>query len=76
MVIYEDYGTNGIGAELAIAYSDQGMMIEREGVLYESAVDPKVEHRVYTETDIPVDRDEETEAEYAEAGRILLGVEK
>ena len=77
MVIYEDYGTNGLGVELKRAYSDQGYLIEREGVQYDEAVDPKSLNRQYTETDIPIEiEDETTEEEYAQAGKILLGVEQ
>jgi hypothetical protein len=31
-------------------YSDQGFMIEREGVLYEDAIDPSLLGRTYIET--------------------------
>lgn len=37
-------------------YSDKGMYIERDGVMYEEAVDP-IEYkdsRIYTETDKPI----------------------
>lgn len=36
-------------------YSDAGMFIERDGELYEDALDPEqFSDRVYKETDIPV----------------------
>ena len=33
------------------SYSDSGMMIERDGVVYDEAFDPTGEERNYTETD-------------------------
>ena len=41
-------------------YSDAGMYIERDGVMYEEAVDPIefANERVYTETDIPIKSEE------------------
>lgn len=42
------------GVEYAYAYSDAGMMIEREGAQYSEAIDPINSGREYTETDIPV----------------------
>ena len=76
MVIYEDYGKNGLGVDLTRAYSDEGFYIERDGNLYSEAVDPTELNRQYTETDIKPDDEiiDEDEA-YAEAGRILMGVE-
>jgi hypothetical protein len=42
---------------------------------YEEAYDPV--EREYTETDIPIPRDDaDEEADYAEAGRVLMGVIK
>ena len=40
---------------------------------YDEATDPIDAERTYTETDIKIPEDEPTEADYAEAGRILLG---
>ena len=63
MVIYED-----IGGGLVYAYSDKGVKIaggEPYGV-YDGATDPAAYHRVYTETDEPVD-DRVDEADYIEA---------
>lgn len=62
-------------------YSDAGMKVHGgvpEGD-YDEACDPAEFNRTYTETDIPIDADEEEsseDAEYAEAGRILMGVEE
>ena len=70
MIIYETYN-----ATLTRAYSDAGMLIERDGIRYEEAVDPTVYGRTYTETDIPIDpgdaSDEATLADYREAAQIL-----
>ena len=74
MVIYEDYGANSQGVALTRAYSDRNMMIARDGVEYEEAIDPTELGRTYTETEHTVE--EITDAEYAEAGKILLGVTK
>ncbi len=44
-------------------YSDSGMYIERDGVMYEEAVDP-IEYkdsRIYTETDKPIEVEQEGE---------------
>lgn len=56
-------------------YSDAGFMIHGgspEGD-YAEATDPAELNRTYTETDIPIDSDEDDD--YATAGRILMGVE-
>lgn len=73
MVIYEDHGTNRKGVALTRAYSDAGYYIEREGIEYAEAIDPTELGRTYTETEHKID--EATDAEYAEAGKILMGVE-
>lgn len=44
-------------------YSDKGLFIERDGVMYEEAVDP-IEYkdtRIYTETDKPIEKEHEVE---------------
>ena len=51
----EYYTTRSDGVELWRTYSDTGMMIERDGVLYEEAIDPEQMKRIYTETDIDID---------------------
>ena len=40
--------------------SDIGMMIERNGAMYSEAVDPLNSGREYTETDVPVETEEES----------------
>lgn len=53
-IIKEYYKTRDDGVVLIRTYSDAGMMIERDGNLYEEAVDPKEFKREYTETDQPI----------------------
>ncbi len=63
------------GKEFVKTYSDKGMMVERDGVRYSEAIDPKQFGRTYTETDEPIEpADEATEADYQEALRDM-GVE-
>lgn len=59
-------------------YSDAGFYIERDEILYADAIDPLNMGRVYTETDIPIEEDEveNEDAAYAEAGRIMMGVDE
>lgn len=54
MIITEYYITREDGVILNRTYSDEGMMIEREGVQYSEAIDPAELGRQYTETDIPI----------------------
>lgn len=75
MVIYEDYGTNKEGTPLTRAYSDAGMYIDRDGAMYDEAVDPTELGRVYTETDIPIAENEEAAPEDYEAALNEVGVE-
>jgi hypothetical protein len=62
------------GRDFTYNFSDAGFYIERDGAMYEEAYDPIDSGRVYTETDTPIEPTEDTEAAYAEAGRILMGV--
>ena len=51
MVVTEKVTING--KEFRKTYSDEGFMIERDGVQYSEAIDPiGFEDRVYTETDV------------------------
>lgn len=59
------------GKEFIRTYSDSGFMVERDGVQYDEAVDPIGFDRTYTETDV---KSESSNDDYAEAGKILLGV--
>ena len=80
MISTEIYMTRRDGVVLVRTYSDAGFYIARDGVQYEEAIDPEGSGRVYTETDIPIPQPEpdpeEEMADYAEAGRILLGEEE
>ena len=58
-IITEHYKTREDGGVLNRTYSDKGMMIEREGVRYEEAIDPAELNRQYTETDEPIQSDAE-----------------
>lgn len=71
MVIYEDYGTNPLGIDLIRAYSDAGYYIERDGVEYVEAIDPKDKNRTYTETEHVI---EEATIEDYESALAELGV--
>ena len=55
MVITEKVTING--REFVRNYSDEGLMIERDGVRYSEAIDPIEfkDERIYTETDEPVE---------------------
>ncbi len=56
MAIMTEYDmTRADGVVLNRTYSDKGMMIERDGVRYEEAIDPAELDRQYAETDEPVD---------------------
>ena len=46
------------GIQFLHNYSDAGMKISRDGVLYDDALDPIDSGRTYTETDIPVPVDD------------------
>lgn len=61
MIITEFYKTREDGVVLNRTYSDKGMMIERDGVRYEEAIDPAELNREYTETDEPIDGETEQE---------------
>lgn len=58
MIKTEDY-TALDGVTLLRTYSDQGFKIERDGVQYDEAIDPAYMGRTYTETDIPIDTEED-----------------
>lgn len=52
MLKTEPYKTREDGVNLIRTYSDKGMMLERDGVLYEEAIDPEGSGRIYKETTI------------------------
>ena len=67
------------GVEYDYAYSDSGMMIERNGAKYSEAIDPLNSGREYTETTEPIESKTETEElteieEKAKAYDIITGV--
>ena len=55
-------------------YSDNGYMVEREGVRYSEAIDLAELNRQYTETDEPIEPDMTETEEKAKAYDILMGV--
>ena len=69
MIVTEFYKTRADGVRLVRTYSDAGKMIERDGVVYEEAIDPEDSGRVYAETDM------DTEVSAEEALSIILGGE-
>ena len=73
MIIVEYHKTREDGVVLNRVYSDKGVMIEREGVRYDEAIDPAELNRQYTETDESIDWDadpnEATETDYQNALR-------
>jgi len=61
MIIQEYYTTCSDGVRLIRTYSNKKMMIERDGAMYDEAIDPEDLHREYTETDTPIFEDEKSE---------------
>lgn len=61
MIKTETYTIEGDSVVLIRTYSDRNMMIRQDGtgILYSEAVDPQVMNRTYTETDIPIESEEE-----------------
>lgn len=55
-------------------YSDNGYMVERDGIRYAEAIDPAEFDRVYTETDEPIEHGMTEIEEKAKAYDILVGV--
>ena len=62
LIVRELFCTLEDGTVLYRSYSDQDFMIERDGELYNDAVDPDGFDRVYTETDIPIEGKEDINA--------------
>lgn len=64
MIITENVTING--RDFIRTYSDQNMMIEREGIKYSEAYDPAETNRQYFETkeSIPQDKEEEINSEH------------
>ena len=59
-------------SEFTRTYSDANRYVVRDGIAYSEACDPAEFHRIYTEGELLPEPDDE---DYAEAGRILMGVE-
>lgn len=59
MIVTEFYKKRNDGVVLIRTYSSEGMMIERDGILYSAAIDPEDKNRHYTETDIPIEEPED-----------------
>lgn len=66
MIKTEFYMTRKDGVNLYRTYSDRGYPIERDGIVYEEAIDPEGSGRTYTEV-AAESTDEATEADYIEA---------
>ena len=66
MIVSEFYMQRRDGVRLIRTYSDAGVMIERDGVQYEEAIDPEGSGRVYVETAIPIPVPEPVEDDPAE----------
>jgi hypothetical protein len=63
------------GKEYDYAYSDIGVMIERDGAYYTDATDPLNSGREYTETDVPIEPlEEEATATDYQASLRSMGV--
>lgn len=58
MIVTEYYRTREDGVILNRTYSDEGFMIEREGIRYSEAIDPAEFNRQYIETDEPIEENE------------------
>ena len=52
MLVTKYYKTREDGIRLLRTYSDLGFQLERNGVLYDDAIDPENECRTYKETNI------------------------
>lgn len=62
MIVTEYYMTRDDGVVLNRTYSDEGFMVERDGVRYSEAIDPAEFGRQYIETDEKIEPiEEETE---------------
>jgi hypothetical protein len=69
MIVTEYFKTRKDGVVLNRTYSDAGFKIERDGVVYDEAIDPADLNRIYTETNEPreVLEGEATDTDYQEA---------
>lgn len=60
-IVTEFFRTREDGVVLNRTYSDLGYKIERDGVLYDEAIDPAELNRQYKETNIPIETEEDEE---------------
>lgn len=60
-IITDFFRTRADGVVLNRTYSDLGYKIERDGILYDEAIDPAELNRQYTETNIPIETEEDEE---------------
>ena len=73
MIVKEYYMTRTDGVKLYRTYSDAGLRIERDGIIYDEAIDPEDMNRVYIETEEKIYADELTPDEALE---IITGGEQ
>nr|WP_316624557.1 hypothetical protein [uncultured Ruminococcus sp.] len=76
MIQTEFYKTRDDGVDLYRSYSDRDMKIQKDGTeqLYDEAIDVENSGYTYTETDIPIEGEEEDEqAQKAAAYDIIVG---
>lgn len=68
--------TEQISDTLVRTYSDAHVYIRGGNPIgnYEDAIDPIDAGRTYVETDIPIEEKEVSEEEFAQIGRIMMGV--
>ena len=67
MIDTEIYKVRPDGTTLIRTYSTDGKMIERDGIQYGEAIDDAAFGFEYTETDIPIEGESATEADYLKA---------
>ena len=75
MILSEYYMLRSDGVVLFRTYSTKGMMIERDGVRYDEAIDPVDTNREYVETDEPIEIPE-PESANAYSGQFKLRIPK
>lgn len=76
MIVTEFYMEREDGMKLYRTYSDKNMKIQKDGTdeIYSEAIDVENRGFTYTETDIPIEEDTDTEqAQKAEAFDYLTG---
>lgn len=61
------------GQDFVRTYSDANKYVVRDGISYSEAIDPAEFNRVYTEGET-MPNEETTDEDYAEIGKILMGV--